>query len=176
MQAVLTQIHRANMKALLLSRMNLILVGLDGIAMLMFIITWAIQVKKEGGGLLARYGACIIGFILLAVCMALSVMVQNMQPKLSLFYAHEVFAVLTLILISIAMGMNNVVVDLCHRKEQLGNTHCGSHAAQTVAYVIVILTTMITFASTQQRIVTFIDKGILDGIKGRSNGGVTQLA
>lgn len=42
MQAVLTQIHRANMKALLLSRMNLILVGLDGIAMLMFIITWAI--------------------------------------------------------------------------------------------------------------------------------------
>uniref|UniRef100_A0A146LLH8 Uncharacterized protein n=1 Tax=Lygus hesperus TaxID=30085 RepID=A0A146LLH8_LYGHE len=129
MQAVLTQIHRANMKALLLSRMNLILVAVNAVAMLMFVITWGVEVNKEGGGLLARYGACIVAFILLAVTMGLSVMVQTMQPQLILFYAHEVFAVLTLIIIVISMGMNNVIVDLCRRKEEIQNTMCDSHIA-----------------------------------------------
>ncbi|EPY33063.1 hypothetical protein STCU_02507 [Strigomonas culicis] len=107
--------------------------------------------------------------------MALSVMVQKMQPRLSLFYAHQVFVVLTLCVTAIAMGMNNVVVDLCSRNERTDSSSCGSHVAETIADVLVCLTMGVAYASTQQRIVTFIDKGILDGIKGRSNGGMTQL-
>lgn len=163
------------MKALLLSRMNLIMVGLDGCAMLMLIVTWAVSIGKEGAGVMSRYAACIIAFILLAITMALSVMVQKLQPRLSLFYAHEVFSVLTLILMSISMGMNSVMVDLCNRKENIPSTQCGSHVAELIAELIVCLTMAASYASTQQRIVTFIDKGILDGIKGRSNGGMTQL-
>lgn len=176
MQAVLTQIHKANVKALVLSRMNIIMVALDGIAMIMLIVTWAVSVKKEGSRVLARYAAGIIGFILLAVTMVLSILVQRLQPRLSLLYAHQVFAVLTLIISALSMGMNDVVVDLCNRKDQPEKTQCGSHIAETIAEVIVCVTMVVSYGSTQQRIVTFIDKGILDGIKGRSNaGGMTQL-
>ncbi|KAK7194595.1 hypothetical protein NESM_000377800 [Novymonas esmeraldas] len=176
MQAVLTQIHKANVKALVLSRMNVIMVVLDGAAMIMLIVTWAVSVKKEKGGVMARYAAGIIGFILLAITMALSILVQRLQPRLSLLYAHQVMALLTLIICSISMGMNDVVVDLCNRGTQVANTQCGSHIAETVAEVLIALTMAIGYGSTQQRIVTFIDKGILDGIKGRSNaGGMTQL-
>ncbi|AIN96169.1 hypothetical protein LPMP_101000 [Leishmania panamensis] len=176
MQAVLSQIHKANMKALILSRMNVTMVVLDGIAMLMLIIAWAVTVKKEQGGVMARYAASIIGFILLAITMTLSILVQRLQPRLSLLYAHQMMAVLTLILSSISMGMNDVVVDLCNRGKQVEKTQCGSHIVETIAEVIVALTMVFDYGSSQQRIVTFIDKGILDGIKGRSNaGGMTQL-
>ncbi|KAG5485029.1 hypothetical protein LSCM1_07109 [Leishmania martiniquensis] len=176
MQAVLAQIHKANVKALVLSRMGITMVVLDGVAMLMLIVTWAVSVKKEQGGVMARYAAGIIGFILLAITMLLSVLVQRLQPRLAILYAHQVMTVLTLILSSLSMGMNDVVVDLCNRGKQVERTQCGSHIAETIAEVIVILTMVIGYGSSQQRIVTFIDKGILDGIKGRSNaGGMTQL-
>jgi uncharacterized membrane protein len=176
MQAVLTQIHKANVKAIVLSRMNIIMVVLDGIAMIMLIATWSASVSKEKSGVLARYVAGIIGFILLAISMMLSILVQRLQPRLSLLYTHQVMAILTLILSALSMGMNNVVVDLCNRKKQQKGTACGSHVAETIAEVIVVLTMAVGYALTQQRIVTFIDKGILDGIKGRSNaGGMTQL-
>ncbi|KAG5510339.1 hypothetical protein JKF63_07668 [Porcisia hertigi] len=176
MQAVLTEIHRANVKALVLSRMNIAMLVLDGIAMLMLVVSWGVSVKKEEGGVMARYAAGIIGFILLAITVVLSVLVLRLQPRLSLLYAHQVMAVLTLIISSISMGMNNVVVDLCNRGKQVAKTQCGSHIAETVAEVFVAFTMAVAFASTQQRIVTFIDKGILDGIKGRSNAsGMTQL-
>ncbi|AYU76741.1 hypothetical protein conserved [Leishmania donovani] len=176
MQAVLTHIHKANVKALVLSRMNIAMVVLDGIAMLMLIVTWALSVKREQGGVLARYAAGIIGFVLLAITMMLSILVQRLQPRLSILYAHQVMAVLTLILSSLSMGMNDVVVDLCNRGKQVDKTQCGSHIAETIAEVIIALTMVFGFGSSQQRIVTFIDKGILDGIKGRSNaGGLTQL-
>lgn len=174
MQAVLTQIHKANMKALLLSRMNLILVVLDGIAMIMLIVCWAIAVNKEG--IDSRFVACIIGFILLAIAMLLSILVQKLQPRLSLFYSHQVFALLTILFMSIAMGMNSATVNLCNLGKQSEVTQCGARIAELVAEVLVCLTMAACYASTQQRIVTFIDKGILDGIKGRSNGGgMTQL-
>lgn len=176
MQAVLTHIHKANVKALVLSRMNITMVVLDGMAMLMLIVTWALSVKREQGGVLARYAAGIIGFVLLAITMMLSILVQRLQPRLSILYAHQVMAVLTLILSSLSMGMNDVVVDLCNRGKQVDKTQCGSHIAETIAEVIIALTMVFGFGSSQQRIVTFIDKGILDGIKGRSNaGGLTQL-
>ncbi|GET86576.1 hypothetical protein, conserved [Leishmania tarentolae] len=176
MQAVLTHIHKANLKAMVLSRLNIIMIVLDGIAMLMLIVTWGVSVKKEEGGVLARYAAGIIGFLLLVITMILSVVVQRLQPRLSVLYAHQVMAVLTLTLSSLSMGMNNVVVDLCNRGKQVDKTQCGSHIAETIAEMIVILTMVFAFGSSQQRIVTFIDKGILDGIKGRSNaGGLTQL-
>ncbi|CBZ24428.1 conserved hypothetical protein [Leishmania mexicana MHOM/GT/2001/U1103] len=176
MQAVLTHIHKANVKALVLSRMNITMVVLDAIAMLMLIVTWAISVKREQGGVLARYAAGIIGFLLLAITMMLSILVQRLQPRLSILYAHQVMAVLTLILSSLSMGMNDVVVDLCNRGKQVEKTQCGSHIAETIAEVVIVLTMVFGFGSSQQRIVTFIDKGILDGIKGRSNaGGLTQL-
>ncbi|KPA76057.1 hypothetical protein ABB37_08191 [Leptomonas pyrrhocoris] len=176
MQAVLTQIHKANVKAIVLSRMNIIMVALDGVAMLMLIVTWAVSVSKEKSGVIARYAAGIIAFILLAVSMVLSILVQRLQPRLSLLYVHQVFVVLTLIISAVSMGMNNVIVDLCNRKKEQKGTACASHVAETIAEVIVVLTMAVGYALTQQRIVTFIDKGILDGIKGRSNaGGMTQL-
>ncbi|CAG9570094.1 conserved hypothetical protein [Leishmania major strain Friedlin] len=176
MQAVLTHIHKANVKALVLSRMNITMVVLDGMAMLMLIVTWAVSVKREQGGVLARYAAGIIGFMLLAITMMLSILVQRLQPRLSILYAHQAMAVLSLILSSLSMGMNDVVVDLCNRGKQVDKTQCGSHIAETIAEVIIALTMVFGFGSSQQRIVTFIDKGILDGIKGRSNaGGLTQL-
>lgn len=176
MQAVLTQIHQANMKALLISRMNIVMVAIDGAAMLMLIVTWSVSIAKEGGGVLSRYAACIIGFILLAITMLLAILVQRLQPRLSLLYAHQVFSVLTLVLVAISMGMNDIVVDLCSDKSQPSRTQCGSHIAETVADVLICTTMIAGYGFTQQRIVTFIDKGILDGIKGRSNaGGMTQL-
>ncbi|KPI86952.1 hypothetical protein ABL78_3998 [Leptomonas seymouri] len=176
MQAVLTQIHKANVKAVMLSRMNIIMLVLDGIAMLMLIVTWSVSITKEKSGVIARYAAGIIGFILLAISMLLSVLVQRFQPRLSLLCAHQTLVVLTLCLSALSMGMNNVVVDLCNRKKEQVGTQCGSHIAETIAEVIVVLTMAVSYALTQQRIVTFIDKGILDGIKGRSNaGGMTQL-
>lgn len=175
MQAVLTQIHRANMKALLLSRMNVIIVVLNVIAMVMLIVTWAVSVSKEKT-VMARFTACIIAFILLAVTMALSMAVQQAQPKLSLFYAHQVLAALTLVVMGIAMGMNDVMVNVCHITNPKPKViACDSHIAELVAELIVCLMMMACYVSTQQRVVTFIDKGILDGIKGRSNGGMTNL-
>ncbi|EPY38297.1 hypothetical protein AGDE_05632 [Angomonas deanei] len=143
--------------------------------MIMLIVTWAISVAKDGGNVLSRYAACIIAFVLLAITMVLSILVQKLQPRLSMFYAHQVMAILTLILMAISMGMNDVVVDLCNRKKQPTATACGSHVAELIAELLVCLTMAACYGSTQQRIVTFIDKGILDGIKGRSNGGMTQL-
>lgn len=176
MQAVLTQIHKANVKAIVLSRMNIIMVVLDAVAMIMLIVTWAVSVSKEKSGVLSRYAAGIIGFILLAISMILSILVQRLQPRLSLLYAHQVMAILTLVISALSMGMNDVVVDLCSRKKEQKGTECGSHIAETIAEVIVVLTMAAGYALTQQRIVTFIDKGILDGIKGRSNaGGMSQL-
>ena len=176
MQAVLTQIHKANVKAIVLSRMNIIMVVLDGVAMIMLIVTWAVAISKEKSGVISRYVASIIGFILLAIAMVLSILVQRLQPRLSLLYAHQVLVVLTLIISALSMGMNDVVVDLCNRKKEPKKTVCGAHIAETIAELIVVLTMAAGYALTQQRIVTFIDKVILDGIKGRSNaGGMTQL-
>lgn len=175
MQAVLTQIHKANMKAMLLSRMNLILVVVDGMAMLTLIVCWAVAVSKEGS-VDSRFVACIIGFILLAIAMLLSIIVQRFQPRLSLFYAHQIVALLAMLFMAVAMGMNNAVVTQCRLKRQDTTAACGARIAETVAEVFVCLTMAGCYVSTQQRIVTFIDKGILDGIKGRSNGGgMTQL-
>ncbi|ORC86924.1 uncharacterized protein TM35_000252200 [Trypanosoma theileri] len=174
MQAVVQQIHRANMKAMLLSRVNLIFIIVNCCMMLILIVTWAVSIAKEGGGVLSRYAACIIAFILLGLATLLSALVYRMQPKLSLYYAHEMISILTLIMTAISMGMNDVVVNLCHDKRQLANTQCGSHVAELVAEVLICVSMGFNYASTQQRIVTFIDKGILDGIKGRSNG-MTQL-
>ncbi|KEG10772.1 hypothetical protein DQ04_03301000 [Trypanosoma grayi] len=174
MQAIVQQIHRANMRAMLLSRVNLVVIVVNCAVMLMLIVTWSVSTAKEGGGVLARYAACIIAFILLAAATLLSVMVYRLQPQLALYYAHQVVSILTLFVTAVAMGMNDVVVDLCSTNTQLESTQCASHVAELIAELLACLSMGFNFASTQQRIVTFIDKGILDGIKGRSNG-MTQL-
>ncbi|RNF27186.1 uncharacterized protein Tco025E_00560 [Trypanosoma conorhini] len=174
MQAVLQQIHQANVKALLLSRINLFFIVFNCAAMLILIVTWSVSIMKEGGGVLARYAAGIIAFILLVLATFLSVLVHRLQPQLPLYYAHEVISILALVLTAITMGMNDVVVDLCHTKQALASTQCGSHVAELVAEIMASVAMGFNYASTQQRIINFIDKGILDGIKGRS-GGMTQL-
>ncbi|ESL11129.1 hypothetical protein TRSC58_01130 [Trypanosoma rangeli SC58] len=174
MQAVLQQIHQANVKALLLSRINLFVIVFNCVAMFMLLVTWSVSISKEGGGVLTRYVACIFAFILLAVATFVSVLVCRLQPQLPLYYAHEIISILALVLTAISMGMNDVVVDLCNTKQALGSTQCGAHAAELVAEVMACLAMGFNYASTQQRIVNFIDKGILDGIKGRSSG-MTQL-
>lgn len=174
MQAVLSQIHRANMKALLLSRMNTVVIALDAVAMFVLMIVWGVEIHREGA-IVSRYGACIVSFILLAITMVMSVLVQKMQPGLTLLYGHEAFCVLTLAVTAMAMGMNDVVVDLCRRKTQLAPTVCGGHVTELIAEFVICCTMMASYASTQQRIVSFIDKGILDGIKGRANNDTVQL-
>ncbi|KAF8287484.1 hypothetical protein TcG_02189 [Trypanosoma cruzi] len=174
MQTVIQQIHQANLKAVLLSRINLFFIIFNCVAMLILIVTWSVSIAKEGGGVLARYAACIISFILLAVATFLSAMVHRKQPQLLLYYAHEAISILALILTAISMGTNDVVVDLCNTKRALSNTQCGSHTAELLAQIMACISMGFNYASTQQRIVNFIDKGILDGIRGRS-GGMTQL-
>lgn len=174
MQAVLSQIHSANMKAMLISRMNMILLSVNAVAVVVLLVVWCIEWTKEGGGFLSRYVACLIALALLVTTTVLSIFVHRSQPRLSLFYAHEAFAVLTLVLTSISMGMNNVVVDLCRCHEQSPKTQCGAHIVELISYLFICLAMVASYVTTQQRIVTFIDKGILDGIKGRSNG-MTEL-
>eukprot|EP00796_Vickermania_ingenoplastis_P009556 gene9556-6712_t len=174
MQAVLSQIHAANMKAMLISRMNFILLSVNAVAGLVLIIVWAVEWAKEGGGFLSRYVACIIALLFLVITNILSILVHRSQPRLSLFYAHQVFAVLTLLLTAVSMGMNNVVVDLCRCNEELQRTRCGAHLVELLADLTICLAMVAAYLTTQQRVVTFIDKGILDGIKGRSNG-MTEL-
>lgn len=174
MQGVLSQIHTANMKAMLIARMNVILLSINAAAVIALIVVWSVEWAKEGGGFLSRYVACLMGLLLLIITTILSIFVHRAQPRLSLFYAHQVFAVLTLIITAISMGMNDVVVNLCHCKTELENTRCGAHIAELLADLVICLTMAVAYLTTQQRIVTFIDKGILDGIKGRSNG-MTEL-
>lgn len=174
MQGVLSRIHSANMKALLVSRMNLIVLVVNGLAIIALLIAWGIQWGKEDAGFLSRYAVCIISLVFIIIASILSIFVHRSQPKLSLFYAHEVFAVLSLILTAIAMGTNDVVVNLCHTGSNLPKTQCGAHIVELLADLFICIAISASFLTTQQRIVTFIDKGILDGIKGRSNG-MTEL-
>jgi len=172
MQAVLSQIHTANVKALLISRMNVILLSVNAVAALVLGIVWCVSISKVG--INGRYAACLIALALLVITCILSVFVHRSQPRLSLFYAHEAFSILTLILTAISMGANDVVVNLCQCGTEQSHTPCGAHVVELIADVIVCVAAAVSYLTTQQRVVTFIDKGILDGIKGRTNG-LTEL-
>lgn len=174
MESVLSQIHTANMKAMLIYRMNFILLSFCSFALLLLIIAWSIEWSKEGGGFLSRYVVCFFGVACLVITSIFSFMVHRSQPKLTLFYGHEIFAIVTLFVTAAAMGTNDVFVNLCNCKQQAPNTQCGAHVVELLGDLIICLSMIAAYLTTQQRIVTFIDKGILDGIKGRSTG-MTEL-
>lgn len=174
MQGVLSRIHSADVKAMLVSRLNLIVLVINAMAVIALLVSWGVEWGKEDAGFLSRYAVCLISLLFLVITSVLSIFVHRSQPKLSLFYAHEVFAVLTLILTAIAMGTNDVVVNLCHTGSNLAKTQCGAHIVELIADLVICISISVSYLTTQQRIVTFIDKGILDGIKGRSNG-MTEL-
>lgn len=170
-------ISKANVKAVLIGQLNTVVVAVSGVCVIVLISCWIAEIAKEGGGVTRRYAACFIGVVLQAIAGLLTVMAKRWEPNLLLFYAQELFTILAVVIGGIALGMNNVVVHVCAE----GNTStktiaCAAHVVETVAYVVIILCLMVNYASSQQRVITFVDKGILDGIKGRSNSaGMQQL-
>ena len=158
----------ANLKALIIGRWNLGVVAVSCIAIPMLVASWLAAMSAENGSN-RRYAACVLGLLFQVAATAASWIVLKQQPNLILYYVHQGLLVIALFLTAVAMGMNNIVVDLCQRKISTPATLCGAHMAEFFAELLVCLCMGLTFLTTQQRIVVFIDKGILDGIKGRTN-------
>lgn len=176
MEALGELINKANLKALLIGRLNVILVAVLGGSMIVSIACWAAAVNIENSGLTRRYAASIIGLLLQVICGGLVLGSQRLAPSLLLYYAQELATISALAVTGIAMGMNNVVVNVCATGNVGGKTiACAAHYVELLATVVACLCLMVCYAASQQRVVTFVDKGILDGIKGRSNGGMQQL-
>ncbi|CCW63563.1 unnamed protein product [Phytomonas sp. EM1] len=175
MQQVSDHLNKAAVKSFLFSHVNMILAIVNGVAVLLLIVAWAVSSAREVN-FPARTAMWIIGFILLSVTVLLSIGVQKMEPNLVLYYAHQIIAVLTLAIMAVAMGINNVVVNMCTRNKQNGTrNNCGAHYVELLAEIVVCISLGIYYIGTQQRIVVFIDKGILDGIRGRSHSRMEYL-
>lgn len=167
-------IKKANIKAILIGRLNNIVVGVLAGCIVINIACWAASIRSEGSGLSRRYIACILAMVTQAVVGGLVLISQRVAPSLLLYYAQEWVIVVSIFLTAISMGMNNVVVNVCATGNVSGvSILCGSHVVETIADSVACVSLMICFAASQQRVVTFVDKGILDGIKGRTNA--TQM-
>jgi uncharacterized membrane protein len=138
--------------------------------MLVLIVSWSVSIGTEGNGIKKRYVASIIGFVCAAATVAALFVSQRMTPRYVTFAVIEALAAVTLFLTAVSLGMDDVVVSLCSKGTQLPNTNCGSHITELVAEVTLSVCMCIVYLASQQRIVMLIDKGIIDGIKGRTNG------
>ncbi len=158
----------ANLKALVIGRWNMAIVAASCIAIPMLIASWLAAMSYEKGDN-RRYAACALGLFFQVAATYLCWQVMKQPPNLTRYYAHQVLLALALMLTAISMGMNNVVVNMCTRGTASSATLCGAHLAEFFAELLVCVCMGVSFLTTQQRIVVYIDKGIIDGIKGRTN-------
>mmetsp|Transcript_10972 Transcript_10972/g.12586 ORF Transcript_10972/g.12586 Transcript_10972/m.12586 type:complete len:179 (-) Transcript_10972:44-580(-) len=175
MDALSDLIKKANIKAILIGKLNNLLVGVLAGCIVTNIACWIAAIQSEDSGFSRRYIACVLSVITQVAVGALILISQRVAPSLLLYYAQEWVIVASLFLTAIAMGMNNVVVNVCATGNVSGaSILCGAHIVETIADTIACVSLMVCFAASQQRVVTFVDKGILDGIKGRTNASQMQ--
>ncbi|CCW71361.1 unnamed protein product [Phytomonas sp. Hart1] len=167
--------NKTAIKGFFFTHANMILAILNGFAILLLIVGWGVSSSKEKN-IPARTTVWVLGFILLSATILISIGVQKMEPNLLLYYGHQVLSILTLAMMAIAMGTNNVVVNMCAQdKKGDVKVSCGAHLTELFAEILVCIIMVIYYLGTQQRIVIFIDKGILDGIRGRSHSRMEYL-
>lgn len=175
MEALSDLIKKANVKAILIGRLNTILIVVLAGCMVVNVCCWAAAIYSEDSGFTRRYIACVLAVAAQAMVGILVFWSQRSAPSLLLYYAQEFVIAIALFLTAVAMGMNDVVVTVCATQNVGGvNIRCSAHVVETIADVVAAVALMICYAASQQRVITFVDKGILDGIRGRSNTAAMQ--
>jgi len=163
------RLNSANVKSLLIGKWNTAVTVVSVISMIILISSWGAE-TASGSYVKKRLAASVIGLLLQIGATALGAFVQRAAPNMILYYLLQGVCLVALFVATVAMGMNNVIVDLCQRNIQSSITLCSAHIAEFFGEFLAVLCMGLTFITTQQRVVVFIDKGILDGIKGRTNG------
>lgn len=163
---------QSGLKLLLIGRLNVIVLCISVGSLIILISAWGAAIAAEHGvGLARRYAASFIAAIFQLVATVMSYVAHRTPPGLTFLYTHQFISILGLLLTGIAMGMNDVAVNVCANPLSPTLTvACGAHYAELVGEIAAAIALMITFAASQQRVTSFIDKGILDGMQGRSNG------
>ena len=172
MEIFQNMIVQSGLKQLLIGRLNLIVLCVSACSLIILVSAWGAAIASENGvGLARRYAASFIAAIFQVAATVMSYVAHRTPPGLTFLYSHQFISILALLLTGIAMGMNNVAVNVCANPLNPSlSLACGAHYAELVGEIAASVALLITFAASQQRVTSFIDKGILDGMKGRSNG------
>ena len=136
-------------------------------SLLLLIIAWVIASNGTGTHLHRRHVASIIGFIIALVAIVLEGLTLKLKPNSYHYFSIQVVTLLGLMMSALSTGMNNVVVDLCLAGEKIVEVegrHCGAHYVEFFGGLFLTISFASMFLCTQQKIITLVDRGILQGI------------
>lgn len=175
------EISKEAAKTIFLRWRNAGIVALTGLALFMLVVSWGVSVQFEGQSLKRRHVASILGFILSAATIVGFVLTNRGDPYGIALYALQLVTLLSLFLVGVSMGMNALVVDLCSAGEvnkdskiresltsdTVHGIHCSAHYAEYVGSLFLMVALGGVYLTTQQQVVTLVDKGVLKGIGSR---------
>ena len=168
MQQIQKQFSNLHVRAAIVRGWNIMTTVVSVVALLLLAISWGVSVEFEGGDLKRRHGCSIAAFILSLITLLVNCTALKAEPNAYLLYAVEALAVLSMFLTSVSIGMNAIVVDVCTAGMPTATSvHCSAHYREYAAGFILCACLGSIFATTQQRIVVFADKGIVQGLGSR---------
>lgn len=147
---------------------NIAVIATAFIALLLTVIAWGVGINYEGHQLKRRHIGAMIAFACALVTIAVDILSLHVQPNWFVLVGLQVGSVVTLFLNGVAVGMNGISVDVCAAGDAAAaQLHCASHYLEYVAGFILALCLASMFLTTQQKIVVFVDRGILKGLGNR---------
>jgi hypothetical protein len=168
MQSIQNHFSNLHVRATLVRGWNVITSVASVLALLLLIIAWAISVRFEGGQLKRRHGCSIAAFVLSTFTLVINGFALRAEPSAALFYAVEAMATAAMFLTSVSIGMNAIVVDICTAGAPTAQgVHCSAHYLEYAAGFILCVCLGSIFATTQQRLVVSVDRGVLKGLGSR---------
>lgn len=165
MEVIQKQFDKLQLRALVIRSWNMGVIVLSFLSLLLLVISWGISVDAEGGKMKRRHVASIIGFIFALVTNAGDIIALRAEPNPLLLYGMQLFSAIALMINGVSVGMNTVITDLCAAGEAASvNIHCSAHWLEFFGGFLLCFCLGSVFLTTQQKIVVFVDKGILKGI------------
>lgn len=168
MQQLQQKLQDVHVRAMVIRGWNVAVIVTSCVSLVLLVISWTMSIGFEGGKLKQRHGGSIFAFIACAVTIAVDVASLYLEPSRVVLYSLQVLAVLSLFLNAVSAGMNAIVVDQCAAGEPSAEgIHCFAHDLEYAASIFLCACLVSIYVTTQQKVVVFVDKGILTGMGSR---------
>nr|CCC92209.1 conserved hypothetical protein [Trypanosoma congolense IL3000] len=167
MYNVSDQSQRVNRKAAAVKWTNLscAMFGLPAVIVLM--ASWIASMLK-GHATFVRYVVCAASIPFVLIATTLSVFQYCRKMRFTMYLLNQLFSLIAATLIAVSLGMTEATLQSCSFNTTLveeDDADCSLHKVQALVEGIVCFFMSMNFFFTQQCIILFVNRGILDGIK-----------